>query len=183
MSVDEDLTRLDDGIRRLKIEYEVYFNGGSSRPPMDAQWRVEKLVKQYSDSQKLNFAQRFRYNSLVQKFAVYNDLWRQKLRGREEGQGRFAARGREGAPDDGITRIICRDPSREPEKVDLLLQAMVDAKRKCGESVGNLDPMTFKKFIQDKTKKLQKSLGCKTIQYIVSVEEGKAKLKAIRGDD
>ncbi len=183
MGVDEDLTRLDDGIRRLKIDYEVYFNGGSPRPPMDTHWRVEKLVKQYSDSQKLNFAQRFRYNSLVQKFSVYNDLWRQKLKGREEGQGRFAARGREGAPDDGITRILCRDPSRESEKVDQLLKAMVDAKRKCGESIGNLDPLAFKKFIQNKTKQLQKSLGCKTIQYVVSVEEGKAKLKAIRGED
>ena len=137
---------------------------------MDAHWRVEKLVKQYSDSQKLNFAQRFRYNSLVQKLSVYNDLWRQKLKGREEGQGRFA------------TRIICRDPSRESEKVDQLLKAMVDAKRKCGESIGNLDPLAFKKFIQDKTKQLQKSLGCKTVQYVVSVEEGKVKLKAIRGD-
>ena len=183
LGVDEDLTRLDEGIRRLKIDYEMYFNGGSPRPPMDTHWRVEKLVKQYSDSQKLNYAQRFRYNSLVQKFSVYNDLWRQKLRGREEGQGRFAGRGREEAPEDSITRILCRDPSRESEKVDQLLKAMVDAKRKCGESVGNLDPLAFKKFIQDKTKKLQKSLGCKTVQYVVSVEEGKAKLKAIRGED
>ena len=119
----------------------------------------------------------------MQKFSVYNDLWRQKLRGREEGQGRFAARSREGGPEDGVTRIVCRDPSRESEKVDQLLKAMVDAKRICGESVGNLDPLAFKKFIQDKTKKLQKSLGCKTVQYVVSVEEGKAKLKAIRGDD
>ena len=183
LGVDEDLTRLDEGIRRLKIDYEVYFNGGSPRPPMDTHWRVEKLVKQYSDSQKLNFAQRFRYNSLVQKFSVYNDLWRQKLRGREEGQGLFAGRGREEAPEDGITRILCRNPSHESEKVDQLLKAMVDAKRKCGESVGNLDPLAFKKFIQDKTKQLQKSLGCKTVQYVVSVEEGKAKLKAIRGED
>ncbi len=82
MGVDEDLTRLDEGIRRLKIDYEVYFNGGSPRPPMDTHWRVKKLVNQYSDSQKLNFAQRFRYNSLVQKFSIYNDLWRQKLKGR-----------------------------------------------------------------------------------------------------
>ena len=183
MGVDENLTRLDEGIRRLKIDYEVYFNGGSPRPPMDAHWRVEMLVKQYSDSQKLNFAQRFRYNSLVQKFSVYNDLWRQKLKGREEGQGRFATRIPEATADDGITRIICRDPSRESEKVDQLLKAMVDARRKCGESIRNLDPLAFKKFVQDKTAQLQKRLGCKTVQYVVSVEEGKVKLKAIRGDD
>jgi len=29
VTVDEELDRLEEGIRRLKIEYEVYFNGGA----------------------------------------------------------------------------------------------------------------------------------------------------------
>ena len=121
--------------------------------------------------------------ALIQKFAVYNDLWRQKLRGREEGHGRFAAHVQEQASEDGPRRIICSDPSREPEKVDQLLKAMVEAKRKCGESVANLDPMVFQKFLRDKTKQLQQSLRCKKVEYIVTIEEGKTKLKAVRGDD
>ena len=35
MTVDEEFNKLDDDLRRLKIEYEVYFNGGSPRPPRD----------------------------------------------------------------------------------------------------------------------------------------------------
>ena len=83
MNVDDDLNKLEDDIRRLKIEYEVYFSGGSKRPPQDLVFRVERTVKRYSsDASKLNFGQRFKFNALIQKYAVYNDLWRKKLRER-----------------------------------------------------------------------------------------------------
>ena len=73
-------------------------------------------------------------------------------------------------------------PAREPKKVDQLFKAIVEAKQKNGENTDNLDPLTFKKFVQDETKRLQRSLGCKKIQYIVNLEKGKVKLKAIRGE-
>ena len=60
MTVDEELNVLDENIRRLKIEYDVYFGGGSKRAPADTEWRVQSLLKKFSDSSKLNFAQRFK---------------------------------------------------------------------------------------------------------------------------
>ena len=182
MTFDEELTRLDDNVRRLKIDYEVFFNGGSQSPPTEAHGRVERVFKKYRDGQGLNFAQRFRFNTILQKYAVYNDLWRQKMRGREEGRGRFADFGPRAVSAADGNSVTCSDPAREPEKVDQLLKAMVEAKRKCGESVSKLDPMTFQKFVQKKTKQLQKKLGCKKVQYIVSIEGGKTKLKAVSGD-
>ena len=32
-TADEQLTRLEDDIRRLKIEFDIYFNGAAKRPP------------------------------------------------------------------------------------------------------------------------------------------------------
>ena len=84
MTVDEELNVLEENIRRLKIEYDVYFGGGSKRAPGDTEWRVQSLLKKYSDSAKMNFAQRFKYNSIAQKYAVFSDLWRQKLKIKEE---------------------------------------------------------------------------------------------------
>lgn len=182
MGIDKDLTRLDDGIRRLKIDYEMYFNGGSLRLPIDSHWHVEKLVQQYADSQKLNFAQRFRYKSLIQKLSSYNKLWLQKLKDQEKGHGSSPAQTHEEIFNESITRIICYDPSREPKKVDQLFKAIVEAKQKNSENIDNLDPLTFKKFVQDETKRLQRSLNCKKIQYVVYAEKGKVKLKAIRGE-
>src|ERR1041384_5411269 len=79
---------LEDNMRRLKIEYDVFFGGGSKKPPADTEWRVQSIIKKFSDSGKMNFAQRFRYNSIVQKYAIFSDLWRQKLKIKEEGYRR-----------------------------------------------------------------------------------------------
>ena len=88
MTVDEELNLLEESVRRLKIEYDVFFGGGAKKPPTDAEWRVQALVKKYGDSQKLSFAQRFKYNTIVQRYAIYTDLWRQKMKIKEEGYRR-----------------------------------------------------------------------------------------------
>ncbi len=88
MTTDEELTFFEENVRRLKVEYDIYFGGGSRRAPTDLDWRVQGLIKKYSDSQKLTSQQRFKYNTLVQRYATYSDLWRQKLRIREEGYRR-----------------------------------------------------------------------------------------------
>ena len=36
----------------------------------------------------MNFSQRYRYNEMAQRYAVYSDLWRKKSRIREEGYRR-----------------------------------------------------------------------------------------------
>ena len=182
VTVDEELSKLEEDIRRLKIEYEVYFSGGSPRPPQDTLFRVEKTVKRYSaDVSKLNFSQRFRFNSLLQKYAIYSELWRKKLREKEEGRGRFAQKiGPEEKPAEVGARVVCSDPEKERDKVDQLLKAMIDAKRQVGERVDNIDPSAFAKFVGEKTKQIKEALGCDKVQFSVSVEEGKVKFKAVK---
>lgn len=183
MTVDEELGKLDEYLRRLKIEYEVYFNGGAPRPPHDTVFRVDTLIKKYTDGSKMNFGQRFKFNQLVQKYAVNNDVWRKKLKDKEEGRGRFRARRQEApAAPEGPVRVVCADPEKETEKVEQLLKAVVDARRQVGERVDNLDPVSFAKFVKDKTKQVKESLGCEKVQFSVSVEEGKVKFKAVKSD-
>ena len=79
MTVDEELKLLEDNIRRLKIEYDIFFGGGSKKPPTDLDWRVQSTLKKFSDSQRLSFAQRFKFNTIQQKYAIYSDLWRKKV--------------------------------------------------------------------------------------------------------
>ena len=52
MTVDEELTMLDESMRRLKIEYDIYFGGGAKKPPADTDWRVQSILKKYSDGQR-----------------------------------------------------------------------------------------------------------------------------------
>ena len=185
MIVDEELDRLEDGIRRLKIEYEVYFSGGAPRAPRDTVYRVESLIMKYTaDASKLNFGQRFKFNQLVQKYVVNNELWRKKLRDKEEGRGQFGKPRREveaPPPERGVV-VVCSDPEKEMAKVAQLLRALLEAKKKVGESADGLDPVTFTKFVQAQTQRVRESLGCSKVQFSVSVEDGKVKFKAARSD-
>ncbi len=88
MTTDEELNVLDTQLRRLKIEYEIYFSNPTKRPPTDVEWKVLSLLRKFSDGGRMNFSQRYRYNEMAQRYAVYSDLWRKKSRIREEGYRR-----------------------------------------------------------------------------------------------
>src|SRR6266568_3849553 len=88
MTVDEELTLLESQLRRLKIEYEVFFSNPQKKPPSDLEWKVLALLRKFSDGARLSFSQRFRYNEMAQRYAIYSDLWRKKSRIREEGYRR-----------------------------------------------------------------------------------------------
>jgi hypothetical protein len=88
VTTDEELNLLDSQLRRLKIEYEIYFSNPTKRPPTDVEWKVLSLLRKFSDGGRMNFSQRFRYNEMAQRYAIYSDLWRKKSRIREEGYRR-----------------------------------------------------------------------------------------------
>ncbi len=186
MTIDEELNKLDDDLRRLKIEYEVYFNGSVPRPPHDTLYRVESTIKRYSsDQSKLNFSQRFRFTAIVQKYAVNANLWRRKLQEKEEGRsltGIVPRRHKKIPAADGVVRVVWSDPDAESEKVQGLLHAMLDAKRQVGEPTESLNPDVFQKFLRTKTKQIKDTLGCEKVQFSVSVEGGKVKFKATKAD-
>jgi alkanesulfonate monooxygenase SsuD/methylene tetrahydromethanopterin reductase-like flavin-dependent oxidoreductase (luciferase family) len=88
VTTDEELNVLDSQLRRLKIEYEIFFSNPQKRPPTDIEWKVLALLRKFSDGGRMNFSQRYRYNEMAQRYAVYSDLWRKKSRIREEGYRR-----------------------------------------------------------------------------------------------
>jgi Sec-independent protein translocase protein TatA len=185
VTVDEDFNKLDDDLRRLKIEYEVYFNGGSPRPPHDTLYRVENAIKRYSiDQSKLNHSQRFRFTSLAQKYAVNSNLWRRKLQEKEEGRSLTGPQKRltELPVADGTVHVVFSDPDKEPEKVSQLLKAVQEARRQVGERANSLDAAAFHKLIKDKTRQVRDKQGCEKVQFSVSVDAGKVKFKATKAE-
>src|SRR6201999_2659377 len=38
--IDQQLGRLEEDIRKLKIEFDIYFNGGTKRPPLESRARL-----------------------------------------------------------------------------------------------------------------------------------------------
>jgi hypothetical protein len=207
VTIDEELTLLESQLRRLKIEYEVYFSNPTKRPPTDVEWKVLSLLRKFSDGGgRMSFQQRFRYNEMAQRYAIYSDLWRKKARIREEGYRRpqdallsvqgvrpveehesthhpayglahAAAVSVAVGANEGPLTIQCSDARTEPDQVEKLYQALTDAKKKAGESVtGNI--ASFTSFVQKKTDQIRKQHGCQSVEYTVETQDGQVRLKA-----
>jgi len=199
-TVDEELAQLEKDIRQLKIEYDMFFGGGRKRPPTEIEWRIEQLVKRYSErGGDLKFNQRFRFSNLAQTYAKYKDIFRKKTAQKEEGkiQRHFGAaakaieaeRARANPPvsvqtaadagESKVYRVICSDPEKESEKVDQLFAAFVKAKQVAGEETAKLSKASFDEFVRKKTKDLQNKKNCREVEYVVETIDGQVKLKAL----
>lgn len=82
VDIDQQLSRMDDEIRRLKIEFDIFFNGATKRPPLEARARLESFIKRVADNRNLTYAQRYHFNMLVARFTSYRELWRRNLKAR-----------------------------------------------------------------------------------------------------
>ena len=84
LAVDQQLSRLEDDIRKLKIDFDIYFNGGTKRPPLEARARMEANLKRIADNRSLTYAQRYYFNTLTSRFTSYRELWRRMLKAKGE---------------------------------------------------------------------------------------------------
>ncbi|MGZ4811262.1 MAG: MXAN_5187 C-terminal domain-containing protein [Terriglobales bacterium] len=195
MTVDEELNVLEETVRKLKIEYDVYFGGGAKKPPNDTEWRVQNLIRKYSDSSKLSFAQRFRYNGIAQRYALFSDLWRKKIKIKEEGFRRpqDAALGIQGlrheeeqaaaaALKSGVAgapfKVHCSDVDADQVAVKSLFDAMMEAKKNAGQPADPNSFDSFKTFLKKKTDQIRGQYGCAAVEYSVEVQDGHVRLKA-----
>jgi len=204
VTTDEELTLLDSQLRRLKIEYEIFFSNPTKRPPTDIEWKVLALLRKFSDGGRMNFSQRYRYNEMAQRYAIYSDLWRKKVRIREEGYRRpqDALLSVQGVRTDeeehkphhhhaygvGHAAAAASAPASQPftlhnvdqaerEQVERLYNTLVAAKKKAGENVtGNID--SFTTFVQKKTEQIRKQYKCDNVEYSVELTDVGVKLKA-----
>lgn len=203
-TIDEVLIQLEKDLRQLQIEYDTYFSGGRKRPPSDTEWRVKNAINKFSEmGGKMKYAQSFRFNNLASRYAKFSEVWRQRAKKVEEGHIAYsysktareledkrlaeAARQHEAwlhgehtkqasaAAD--TAKVSFTDPLREAEKVQSLYRTMLEAKQKAGEKT-DVNYEQFHKFVRTKTEQLKAQLGCKQVEYTVSVEGGQVKLKA-----
>lgn len=183
VTIEDRLVRLEEDIRRLKIEYDVYFNGGSKRQPYDTKLRVESQLKRLGDDRSLNFAQRFHYNSLATRYTAFREVWRRTMKGREEGRdavtvNRAAREARERETPFTPSRFACSDVRHDVQTVKGVYEALMDAKRACGESSQDLSFAKFHRLIVEKTEALKEKIGTDRMVFSVDVDGGHVSFKA-----
>lgn len=207
MTTDEELNVLDTQLRRLKIEYEIFFSNPTKRPPTDIEWKVLALLRKFSDGGRMNFSQRYRFNEMAQRYAIYSDLWRKKSRIREEGYRRpqdalLSVQGVRTTEEElkpqhhpvyGVSQaaaaVAASKESLAPhytlhsvdqaerEQVERLYNTLIAAKKKAGESVSG-GIDSFTTFVKKKTDEIRKQYHCESVEYSVELANGHVKLKA-----
>jgi len=208
VTTDEELDLLDHQLRRLKIEYEIFFNNSSKRPPTEIEWKVNSLLRKFSDGTRMGFQQRFRYNEMAQRYAVQSDLWRKKMRIREEGYRRpqdalLAVQGvreRENA-ERAATRRPVYGLGRQPKTAVSAAQGDQPFSVECSGAAAEQAQIeslyqalaeakrksgekvsgtldSFAAFVKKKTSEIRQQRGCEAVVYSVEMQDGQVKLKA-----
>ena len=178
-TVEQQLSRVEEDIRRLKIEFDVYFNGGSKRPPYDTKLRVESQLKRLGDDRTLSFAQRYHLNSLQTRYASFRELWRRQVQEREEGRGAAAARAPVHQPSQFIkSEFSCEDVRHDVKTVKGVYDALMEAKRSCGETAQDLSFARFHRLVLERTDALKEQFGENRVLFSVDVDNGHVSFKA-----
>jgi hypothetical protein len=208
VTTDEELNVLETQLRRLKIEYEVFFSNPTKRPPTDIEWKVLSLLRKFSDGGRMSFSQRFRYNEMAQRYAIYSDLWRKKSRIREEGYRRpqdalLAVQGvrpeeehkpqhnpvyglsHAAAAAAGEAPAVSSQPVTLHTAADKTENAQVErlfntlvAAKKKAGENVSGNLDSFSTFVQKKTAEIRKQYGCQDVEFSVELADGHVKLKA-----
>ena len=208
VTIDEELTVLDSQLRRLKIEYEIYFSNPTKRPPTDIEWKVLSLLRKFSDGNRMSFSQRFRYNEVAQRYAIYSDLWRKKNRIREEGYRRpqdallsvqgvrveehvteHKVYGVGHSAQSGAAAAATPSEEKKPFSVQCAdARAERDQVQKLYQALTDAKKRSgeavsgnldsFTSFVQKKTEQIRKQYGCEAVEYTVEMQGGQVKLKA-----
>jgi hypothetical protein len=189
LTIEEELALLEDSFRRLKIEYDIYFAGGSRKPPVDIDGRVQSLIRRNLENGRLTFTQRFRLHAVAQRYSVFSDLWRRKTKIKDEGyrHPKDTLVGVGGFGHLEVPHSQGLDPDQEQAESFLLItgdvlevvalyEAVVRAREAAGLPLGAFD--SFATFVHNKSEEIRAQFHCRAVEYTVLAKSGKVRLKA-----
>ncbi len=183
----EELVVLDNKIKQLKFEYNLYFTGSRPREPVMLRGEVQKLVTRYSNTGIANTAQRFKFNTMAARYFALRRQWDAILKQIEEGtyklhlfKAKLHERERGG---DGEAPAGTAGRRAEPDNETTgggtdLFEAYSQARRECGEDPQGLTRAKLDRLVDRQRAAIQQRFGCDDVRFRVVVENGKAKLKA-----
>jgi hypothetical protein len=184
---DEDLKHLEEWIRRLKIEYDIFFIGNRKKPPDDLRMRVEKLVKRLSEVGDMSISQRFLYNTLIARFYVHRDLWRRTQQEHESAEGTAgvpAPTKHTTPPDQPETsmprdvQVSISDPEVEAGSVRRLYDELLRLKGGHAKEPPDISYQQFVAYIANQMRGIKTKHHCDSVTFRIALEDKTIKFMA-----
>lgn len=190
MTLEEQIIQFADMLRKLAVEYEIFFSGGRKLPPTNLRFKVDSLLKRLMEEQ-MSYSQKFRYNQLVAKYSLYRDLWRRNLQEKEEGgalrpereiesilKARRVAIGEEELPPEQLTTII-RDPRTETPKIEEVYRNVQEMRARFGDKPLDLSLEQFVRLVQLKSSELTAGDEQRPVEFVVFHDEQQKRVRFV----
>jgi hypothetical protein len=177
-AIDAELSRLEAGIRQLKVQYDMFFAGALPREPVELRHQLEATFKEHSRSPFRQYVHRFRFNGLLSRFNSMCELWGKTVRDREEGDHRQAGQmDRFGLKERLLARCNVADPDSDREGLRRLHTRYVDESRL--RQAGRVPSFeNFVRGVTEQTRRLREQAGCDQIELRLVLRDDKIQLKA-----
>ena len=190
---DRQMMQLETEIRRLEAEFNMFFAGRLPRPPAETRARVAALVKKHDQSFIRNTADRFRFESLQNRYSKFIELVERQMTNRELGRPVAGARRVQEPPpqrrpdpkdapqgEPGMVRFA-RDQqlSADSEPVKQLFAQLADAKKQVGETPVAIDRLAA--LVRAQVDKF--AAEGKDVTFKVAMKDGKVSLTAKPSDE
>jgi hypothetical protein len=169
----EMLDRLELDLVALKHEYDLFFNGKRRAEPMKERKALESKLLVGSRRTIVGNADQLRFNNISGRYWAYANLWTRTVRDLEEGRIHRDSRG-------NVKRGSME--RREPvdrENIDRAAEALLEARRSCGLAGDPSDIPSLRETLYARALEISASAGGKKVEFLVSIAEGKPKVKAV----
>ena len=169
----EMLDRMERDLAALKHEYDFFFNGKRHSEPMKERKEMETKILAGSRRSIVGNADQLRFNNISGRYWTYANLWTRMVRDLEEGRSHRDSGGN-----------VKRGPRErretvDREHIDRAAEALLEARRSCGLAGDQSDIPSLRDTLYARALEISASAGGKKVEFLVSVEEGKPKVKAV----
>lgn len=172
--VEEAIDNLDLRIRRLKIEYDRFFNGALDRPPEQFRQSINGDIQALRTVHIKDFSLRFRLTNLEARFNTYCVLFHRRIQEMEEGTllERRASTVQQQTFDPLGGIVLDETPARGA------VQALFDEVYANDKDRSDANFTRFQTYLLQQVTNLRQKTGCTGVKFRVESKDGKTKLKA-----
>jgi hypothetical protein len=169
----EMLDRLEADLVALKHEYDLFFNGKRRAEPMKERKELETKLLVGSRRTIVGNADQLRFNNISGRYWTYANLWTRTVRDLEEGRMHRDIGG-------SVRRtLVERTEPVGREHIDRVAEALLEARRSCGLGGDPSDIPSLRDTLYARALEISAAGGGKKVEFVVSVEGGKPKVKAV----
>ena len=185
---DKQMIQLEGELRRLETEYNMFFAGRLKRPPFETKNRVDAMVKRIDRSFIRNTGDRFRFESIQNRYQKFLELVDRQMMNRELGrpslgvkpQATAGAKKADAKVDPNVIRFgKDAQTSHDSDAVKALYEKLAEEKKKVGEA-----PVAIERIAALVKAQVDKfgSQG-KNVDFRIATKDGKVTLTAKAADE